>query len=165
MKLKLWLILTRKGAPIICEIGKRDVDGNKIMVKERLFINTPEGKKIVDKNDFINNVANRIEELQQHMFDAAKERLNNNVRTDITTQEDFRDYFANANEWIADGKAGKVAFVRGGWSGDENSEALLKEMKITIRTIPFDQPENMNGRMCLLTGKPAKMEVIYARSY
>jgi len=156
---------TRKGAPIICEIGKRDVDGNKIMVKERLFINTPEGKQIVDKNDFINSIANRIEKLQQYMFDAAQERLNNNVREDISTPEQFREYFANANEWIADDEAGKVAFVRGGWSGDENSEALLKEMKITIRTIPFIQPETMEGKTCLLTGKPAKMEVIYARSY
>ncbi len=156
---------TRKGAPIICEIGKRDVDGNKIMVKERIHINTPEGKKIVDRDDFISNIELQIEALQKQMFDVAKKRLEANVRADIETPEKFREYFANANEWIADDQTGKVAFVRGGWSGDENSEALLKEMKITIRTIPFDQPENMNGKICLLTGKPATMEVIYARSY
>lgn len=156
---------TRKGAPVICEIGKRDVDGSKIMVKERIKINTPEGKQIVDCAEFVNTIAERIENLQSQMFEKAKARLFSNIRTDITTQEAFKEYFANANEWIADEKQGKVAFVRGGWSNDADSEALLKEMKITIRAIPFDQPADMSGKICLLTGKPAVMEVIYARSY
>ena len=156
---------TRKGAPVICEIGKRDVDGNKIMVKERIKINTPEGKQIVDRDEFVNSIETRIENIQKQMFEAAKARLEANIRTDITTQDEFKAYFANANEWIADGAAGKVAFVRGGWSNDPDSEALLKEMKITIRAIPFDQPSDMSGKTCLLTGKPAVMEVIYARSY
>ena len=38
---------TRKGAPVICEIGMRDVEGNKVMVKERTKLGTPEGKQIV----------------------------------------------------------------------------------------------------------------------
>ena len=116
---------------------KRDVDGNNIMVKERIKINTPEGKQIVDRDEFVNSIENRIENLQKQMFEAAKARLEANIRTDITTQDEFKAYFANANEWIADGKVGKVAFVRGGWSNDPNSEALLKEMKITIRRLVF----------------------------
>ena len=107
----------------------------------------------------------RLWNLQKQMFETAKARLASNIRTDIATQEAFRAYFANANEWIADGQPGKVAFVRGGWSNDPDSEALLKEMKITIRVIPFDQPSDMSGKICLLTGKQAVMEVIYARSY
>lgn len=156
---------TRKGAPVICEIGKRDVDGGKIMVKERIKINTPEGKQIVERDEFIRGIEGRIENLQKQMFETAQARLASNIRTDIATQEAFRAYFANANEWIADGQPGKVAFVRGGWSNDPDSEALLKEMKITIRAIPFDQPSDMSGKICLLTGKQAVMEVIYARSY
>ena len=152
-------------APVICEIGKRDVDGGKIMVKERIKINTPEGKQIVERDEFIRGIEGRIENLQKQMFETAQARLASNIRTDIATQEAFRAYFANANEWIADGQPGKVAFVRGGWSNDPDSEALLKEMKITIRAIPFDQPSDMSGKICLLTGKPAVMEVIYARSY
>ena len=154
---------TRKGAPIICEIGPRDAAENKVMLKERLKINTSNAKEIIGKEEFIATLSQRIENIQKEMFDRAKKRLDANIRTDIKTVEDFNRYFEQSNEWIEDGKQGKVAFVRGKWSGDPNSEELLKAMKITIRCIPFDQ-SNTQGT-CLLTGKPATMDVIYARSY
>ena len=154
---------TRKGAPIICEIGMRDAEGNKVMVKERIKLGTAEGKQIVDVNEFSATVAERLENIQKAMFNKAKDRLLQNIRTDITTPEAFKQYFEQSNVWIEDGKQGKVAFVRGKWSGDANSEELLKAMKITIRCIPFDQSGTKGT--CLLTGKPATMDVIYARSY
>ena len=154
---------TRKGAPIICEIGMRDAEGNKVMVKERIKLGTAEGKQIVDVNEFSATVAERLENIQKAMFNKAQDRLLQNIRTDITTPEAFKQYFEQSNVWIEDGKQGKVAFVRGKWSGDANSEELLKAMKITIRCIPFDQ-SGTEGT-CLLTGKPATMDVIYARSY
>ena len=154
---------TRKGAPVICEIGMRDVEGNKVMVKERLKLGTPEGKQIVAFDDFVTTISERVENIQKAMFNKAQERLKQNIRTDIATPEDFKKYFENSNQWIEDGKQGKVAFVRGKWCGDPETESILKEMKITIRCIPFDQ-SNTEGK-CLLTGKPATMDVIYARSY
>lgn len=155
---------TRKGAPIICEIGARDLDSNNVMVRERIKLNTPEGKQIVGVEDFANTLSARLEKIQAQMLENARNRLENNVRTDITSKDEFTKYFANSNEWIEDDKQGKVAFVRGKWSGDENSEELLKAMKITIRCIPFDQ-SGTKGE-CLLTGKKdATIDVIYARSY
>ncbi len=154
---------TRKGAPVILEIGMRDAAAGKVMLKERIKINTPEAKSIISREELIDTLASRLERIQRDMFDAAKARLTSNIRTDVVTPEDFRAYFAQSNEWIEDGKTGKVAFVRGKWSGDPDSEALLKELKITIRCIPFDQ-SGTEGT-CLLTGKPAKTDVIYARSY
>ena len=155
---------TRKGAPIILEIGPRDVAENNVMLKERIRLGTPEGKVVLNKDEFVKTVAQRLENIQKEMFEKAKARLEKNVRTDIKTQKDFQEYFANSNSWIEDGKDGKVAFVRGKWSGDANSEELLKAMKITIRCIPFDQ-SGTKGE-CLLTGKAdATIDVIYARSY
>ncbi len=154
---------TRKGAPVICEIGKRDVDGGKVMVRERIKLGTPEGKQICDKNEFVTTIAPRLQNIQSAMFNKAKDRLEHNIRTDISSPEEFKQYFAESNAWIEDGKQGKVAFVRGKWSGDVRSEELLKAMKITIRCIPFEQ-SGTEG-VCLLTGKPAVMDVIYARSY
>ncbi len=154
---------TRKGAPVICEIGMRDVEGDNIMVKERIKLGTPEGKTVVAHQEFISSVATRLEGIQKAMYDKARARMEANIRTDITTPEDFRTYFGNSNVWIEDGKQGKVAFVRGKWCADPESEAILKEMKITIRCIPFDQ-SNTEG-VCLLTGKKATLDVIYARSY
>lgn len=154
---------TRKGAPIICEIGMRDAESQNVMVKERIKLGTPEGKSIISYNDFVSSVADRLENIQKEMFTKAQNRLQKNVRTDITSPEEFKKYFSESNVWVEDGKQGKVAFVRGKWCGDPESEAVLKEMKITIRCIPFDQ-SGTEG-ICLLTGKPATMDVIYARSY
>ena len=154
---------TRKGAPIILEIGKRDADAGNVMIKERLKLGTPEGKQIAPCTEFCATAAERVQNIQKAMFERAKTRLFSNIRTDITTPEAFQAYFAEANQWIEEGKQGKVAFVRGKWSGDENSDQLLKNMKITIRCLPFDQ-SGTEGT-CLLTGKPATIDVIYARSY
>ena len=154
---------TRKGAPIVLEIGKRDADANNLMVKERLKFGTDEAKQILSKDEFVASVAARLEQIQKQMFQKAKDRLFANIRTDIVTPEAFKAYFEQSNEWIEDGLQGKVAFVRGKWSGDPQSEELLKAMKITIRCIPFDQSGTQG--VCLLTGKPATMDVIYARSY
>ena len=153
----------RKGAPVICEIGMRDMEGANVMVKERLKLGTPEGKKVEAKDIFISTIAERLENIQKEMFEKAKDRLSHNIRTDIKTPEEFKKYFEQSNVWIEDGKQGRVAFVRGKWSGDANSEERLKAMKITIRCIPFDQSETEG--VCLLTGKPATTDVIYARSY
>lgn len=153
----------RKGAPMVCEIGARDVDSAGLMVKERIYLGKPEGKKIISVADFSAQIGPRLEALQAEMFARAKARLQANIRTDITTPEAFAAYFANSNEWIEDGKPAKVAFVRGKWCNDPATEEILKSMKITIRCIPFDQSGTEGP--CLLTGKPATMDVIYARSY
>ena len=141
----------------------RDIEGNNLMVRERLKINTPEGKEVVNRDDFINTIEERLQKIQQQMFDNANNRLQQNIRTDIDTKQKFAEYFANSNEWIEDGKEGKVAFVRGKWCADPQTEEILKAMKITIRCIPFDQ-SNTEGE-CLLTGKKATMDVIYSRCY
>ena len=159
---KVWEWI-RKGAPMVCEIGGRDADSDGLMVKERIFFGSPEGKKIMKREEFTAQIAERLEFLQKEMFERAQKRLLDNIRTDITTPEEFAAYFANSNEWIEDGKQGKVAFVRGKWCGDPATEEILKSMKITIRCLPFDQ-SGTTGK-CLLTGKDATLDVIYARSY
>jgi prolyl-tRNA synthetase len=159
---KVWEWI-RKGAPMVCEIGPRDADSHGLMVKERIYLGQPEGKKIMQADVFVSEIGNRLEILQKQMFNKAKARLEANIRTDITTPEEFAAYFANSNEWIEDGKQGKVAFVRGKWCGDPATEEILKSMKITIRCLPFDQ-SGTTGK-CLLTGKDATIDVIYARSY
>lgn len=151
---------TRKGAPVICEIGPRDVESQGMMVRERLNIGQ---KEIASKADFIATVGARLEKIQNELFTRAKERMDKNIRTDISTPEEFRAYFSQANEWIEDGKQGKVAFVKGKWCGDEATEEILKELKISIRCLPLKQ-SGTTGK-CLITGKDATLDVIYARSY
>jgi prolyl-tRNA synthetase len=58
-------------------------------------------------------------------------------------------------------------FVYAGWNGDPAVEAQVKEeTKATIRVIPdaeFQSPERPTR--CMVTGQPAKYEVVWAKAY
>ncbi|MFI3241553.1 MAG: proline--tRNA ligase [Alphaproteobacteria bacterium] len=151
---------TKKGAPIIIEVGPRDVDGNNVMLKERINFGS---KELINRTDFVNGLADRLKNIQDTMFNEAKARLYNNIREDIKTPEEFREYFAKQNVFLEEGSDKNVAFVKGKWCQCPNAEEILKEMKITIRCIPFEQSGSEG--VCLLSGKPATLDVIYSRTY
>ena len=154
---------TRKGAPIVVEVGPRDMEKHSVLVRTRTHITDENWKEFVDFDAFVASAGNRLENIQREMFDRAKERLDAHVRTDITTPEAFEAYFANQNVFLERTDVPTVGFVRGKWSGDETSLEKMKEMRITIRCCPFDQ-SGTTGK-CLLTGKDATLDVIFARAY
>ncbi len=54
-------------------------------------------------------------------------------------------------------------FVRAWWSEDAASEEKLGELGVSVRCLPFDQPDG--GGTCILTGKPAKRQAIFGKAY
>ena len=160
---KMWE-WTRKGAPLIVEVGAKDLEKNAVMFRNRIKINRDGWKNFEDVDVFIATISEKLQTIQDEMLARANERLTQNVVTDIKTAAEFEAYFANANVYLENGgKAPKVAFVCGKWSGDEATLDKLKEMRLTIRCIPFDQ-SGSEGE-CLLSGQKATLDVIYARSY
>ena len=161
---KMWE-WTRKGAPIIVEVGPKDLEKNAVMFRNRIHINQDNWKNFEGFDNFVATISEKLQNIQDEMLSNAKQLLENNIVTDIKTKEEFEAYFANSNVFLNNGgKAPKVAFVRGKWSGDEATIDKLKEMRINIRCIPFDQ-SGTEGE-CLLSGKKgATLDVIYARSY
>ncbi len=158
---KMWE-WTRKGTPLVIEVGPRDIQNNALMVRDRTKINLKEWKEIVSFDAFVASVTERLANIQNNLLKQAEERLNKNIKSDIQTPEEFEKYFANQNVFV-EGEKPAVTFVRGKWSGDNDIEEKLKSMKINIRCIPFEQ-SGTEG-VCLITGKPATIDVIYARSY
>ena len=58
----------------------------------------------------------------------------------------------------------KGGFIKCGWDGTDKTEQIIKEeTKATIRCIPFN--ESPSELSCILTGEPAKHEVIFAKAY
>ncbi len=53
--------------------------------------------------------------------------------------------------------------MRAYWCEDEATLEPIKDIAVTIRNIPFDQ-KGVKGK-CVLTGRDADREVIFARSY
>ena len=58
----------------------------------------------------------------------------------------------------------KGGFIKCGWDGTKNSEAIIKsETKATIRCILDEKPTNKSK--CIYSEKLAKYIVIYAKAY
>ncbi|MBS1655223.1 MAG: proline--tRNA ligase, partial [Bacteroidetes bacterium] len=73
------------------------------------------------------------------------------------TETDSWDEF----EKLLDEKGG---FIAAHWDGTaETEEAIKEKTKATIRCIPLDNKQETGS--CILTGKPSKQRVLFARAY
>ena len=136
-----------KGVPVRIEIGPRDVESKKLVMARR-----DNGEKFsISKNELSIKIKTILEEIQNNLFNQAKEFRNKNTH-DVKTYDEFKNIINNGG------------FVRCGWDGDSETELKIKEeTKATIRGIPFN--EDPKGLKCVYSGKKAKHEVIYAKAY
>lgn len=143
----------KKGAPLILELGPRDLEQGTVMVTRRTEI----GAKAPENVDtLVQGVARHLETIQAKLFADAKAYREARLHTDITDFAAFKAFFAQ--ETHATG-----GFVRAYWNEDGGAEALLKDMGVTVRCLPYDQPSAPGT--CVLTGGPAKRQAIFAKAY
>jgi len=159
----------RRGAPLIVELGPRDVAAGMVSFMRRDDLR--DGEKVrsqaLSQEDFLAAVPGLLAEIQQNLFNEAKQRLDANIRRDITSLEDLNAYFGAAAENDEDTLAFK-GWVRVAWSRPtgaelEAVEQTLKARKLTIRNAPMDQPTRFGT--CIFTGRPGVEEVLIGRSY
>lgn len=137
-----------KGVPVRLAIGARDLENNVVEVARR---DTRE-KTSVSLDGIAMYIRQLLEDIQQQMFNKAKAFQQENIR--------------QANSWaefeqLLDEKAG---FVSAHWDGTaETEEAIKEKTKATIRCIPLDNP--LEDGTCILTGKPSRQRVLFARAY
>ena len=137
-----------KGVPIRIEIGFRDLNNNQITVARR----DDNTKEIISLNKVNERINNLIEEIQNSLFEQALEFLNSNI-FEINNYDEFKKIMQQ-----------NKGFVKCGWDGSAKTESIIKEeTKATIRCIPFKQ--NIKNLKCIFSGKEAKFEVIFAKSY
>jgi len=136
-----------KGAPIRLEIGFKEIENNQITV----FRRDTKDKDSISSDSVVSHVSNLLLEIQDNLFNQANEFMNSNIFK-TNSYDEFKNIINNGG------------FIRCGWDGTEESEKKIKEdTKATIRCIPFDEsPINLT---CILTGNPAKHEVIFAKAY
>jgi prolyl-tRNA synthetase len=137
-----------KGVPVRIALGARDIENNVAEVVRR---DTKE-KRSVSLDGLTDYIIVLLRDIQQAMFNKAK-----SYREEHTTRADSWEEF----EEILDGKGG---FISAHWDGTaETEEAIKEKTKATIRCIPLNG-ERENGK-CILTGKPSKQRVLFARAY
>jgi prolyl-tRNA synthetase len=148
----------KKGVPLRLEVGPRDLESQSIMVARR--DHSMKEKQSLPIGQFLKQVVPILEEIQCNYFIQAKAYLDAHLYRHIETFDQLRAFFTPKNEEKPEIHGG---FVIGKWCGDPASEELLHELKVSIRCLPVVQ-SGTKGR-CVLTGKEAVLDAIFAKSY
>jgi prolyl-tRNA synthetase len=148
---------TRKGVPLILEIGPRDLDQGVVAIRRRddddLRMET------LPRGEVAAGIESILEQIQAGYFELAAERLASRTAREIKSLDEFRAWFKGDDE-----DAAASGFVRAPWSEAAESAAILEELKVSVRCIPFDQ-QLAPGSACVLTGEPAVVEAVFGKAY
>jgi prolyl-tRNA synthetase len=148
----------KRGIPLRIEVGPRDVASQSVMVARR---DLPHKEKVqVSVDQLTKVIPELLETVQQSYFRQAQEFRNQNIRRDIKTLDEMKQFFTPKN---ADKPEIHGGFVLAKWCEDTTTEKLLEEMKISIRCLPIEQSGTQGT--CILTGRPATKDAIFAKSY
>jgi prolyl-tRNA synthetase len=137
-----------KGVPVRIAMGLRDLDSGNVEIARR---DTKE-KRSIPMDGLVNHVTELLVNIQGSMYKKALAYRDEHI-TRADTWAEF--------ERLLDEKGG---FIFAHWDGTAATEEAIKEKtKATIRCIPLDNPAEEGH--CILTGKPSKERVLFARAY
>lgn len=148
----------KKGVPIRIEVGPRDVEASSMMVCRRDKPHKEKSKISID--NIAEETKNLLEAIQKNLYDQARTYRDANIRRDIHTFDALKAFFTPKNPDKPEIHGG---FVRAKWCGDVETEKMLDDYKLSIRCLPLDQ-SGTEGT-CILTGKKATLDAIFAKSY
>ena len=137
-----------RGIPVRVGIGMRDIANGVVEVARR---DTKE-KSSVPLDGAGRYIADLLVEIQDNLFKRALD-----FRSAHTSKADDMDTFKS----LIDEKGG---FVYAHWDGTTETELKIKELtKATIRCLPLEDTDGEGT--CILTGKPSKYRVPFAKAY
>jgi prolyl-tRNA synthetase len=141
-----------QGVPLRLELGPRDLDKGACMSARR---DTRE-KVSLPLSGLTDAVAGVLSRMQSDMLRVATERREKNSVREPITYDRFKELME-----------GEGAFVYAGWNGDPAVEARVKEeTKATIRLMPDPEFRTADApKTCMVTGQPARHEVVWAKAY
>ncbi|MFB6217749.1 MAG: proline--tRNA ligase, partial [Halobacteriaceae archaeon] len=154
-----------KGVPLRVEVGPAELEAAELTLVDR-----PDGEQVtVDRADAVAAVEERLDEVYEKLYDAAEQRLVENVRE------------ADSIENILGTIGRHGGYVRAPWCGDEACETAVKEeIAADIVMVPFEEdsparehadrgdaatPEHGPDDDCAVCGEPAETTAYFARSY
>ena len=141
-----------RGIPLRLELGPKDLEKQSVFSARR----DTRVKAAIPRAGAPAAVAELLKTIQNDMFAAAKARREAATIRGVTSYDQFKEIMA-----------GEGGFVYAGWNGDPAVEARVKEeTKATIRVIPDAEFRSATApAKCMVTGAPAKHEVVWAKAY
>ena len=152
----------KKGAPIVIEVGGRDMAAGNVSVIRRDRLYRADGKLdsvATARDDFVAAAPALLAEIQQGLFDQASERLHANIAPALDWSE-VEAHFADGNAnpgWL------EVQWSRPTGAALGAVVERIKALKLTLRNAPMDQTPA--DAACIFTGAPAVERVLMGRSY
>ena len=138
-----------QGIPFRIEIGKRELENNKIVVARR---DNFKKEEVSLDTDLVAYFKEQIDVMHNDMFNRAKKRM------------EEKTYVCHNMDEIKEVMENHPGFIKAMWCGDEACEEKIKEIRGTkSRCIPFEQ-EKVDTK-CVCCGKEAKDMVIWGIQY
>ena len=153
----------KKGAPLIIELGPRDMAAGNVSVIRRDRLYDAGGKlasEIVARDAFTGSAAAMLEAVQQALFAEAKARFDANIRRDVADWAGVEAHFAENvrhHGWI------EVEWAKPSGEALDRVVERLKALKLTLRNVPLDAVAATGA--CIFTGAPAVERVLIGRAY
>ena len=153
----------KKGAPVILEIGPRDMAEGKVAMIRRDALYQDSGKldtKFLAKDDFIPEIPALLQEIQSKLHNEADARLQSNITRGFVEWSEVERFYKENKKypgWL------EVQWCKA--TGDELDaiEERLKKLKLTFRNVPVEAAP-VDGQ-CIFTGKPAVERIIIGKAY
>ena len=137
-----------KGVPVRVAIGPKDLENGSVEIARRDTL-TKEIKPLEAADVYIEELLNTI---QKDLYSKALAFREEHI-TEVNSYEEFKKVLEE-----------KGGFISAHWDGTEEEELRIKEeTKATIRCIPL-QGTTEDG-ISLISGKPSKQRVIFAKAY
>ncbi len=136
-----------KGVPIRIEIGEKELDSSELTIFRR-DTNSKEKMPLAELSTVIPQL---FESIQKNLFQQAQEFAMNHIHR-IESIDDIKN---------------QVGFFEASWCESVESERLLKEkFSMVSRVLPkhFEVSKPKNSK-CFITGKEAKHDWYFAKSY
>jgi len=153
----------KKGAPVIVEVGPRDMAGGNVAVIRRDRLYREDGKldsAIGPRDAFVTGIADLLSAIQTTLHTEATERL----RANITPVSDWAAVEAHFQEGTTNPGWVDVAWSRPTGTDLDAVVERLKALKLTIRNAPQGQTGHP-GAPCIFTGTPAVERILVGRAY
>jgi len=154
----------RKGAPVIIEVGGRDMENGVVTMIRRDDLWDMETGKLKSQAP-TREVAGQtipgvLGDIQQALFAQAAERRDANIARGIESWDGVVEFFASNGKypgWV------EVQWAKPTGDALEQVVEKLKAEKLTVRNVPRDAVP-ADGT-CIFTGEPATERVFVARAY
>ena len=153
----------KKGAPIIVEVGGRDVAGGNVSVVRRDRLYREDGKldsAIVARDAFLGDAVSTLEAIQASLHDQARARLDANITRDVTDFAGLEAFFEKGGKypgWL------EVSWSKPSGADLDKVTERLKALKLTFRNVPSGAAAAEG--VCIFTGEPAVERILVARAY